>query len=229
MTKQKKMKKKSLVTLVVTCLLLCATALGTVAWLTASDEVVNKFTVGSITEPEVGPENPENPDPDSMDTPDVYDPDVDGNLFEPYWKDDSKLVPGYSISKDPYVGIGAKSENAYAFVNVTNNFGNNVYFELNDGWKVVVADEVVYGETTYYSGGLFVYDEALKGSLTDSVWTPTPVFDEVCVADNATAEDLNSVAEKEIKVECFLHQAIDEEGTDLKSVAIKSAKKFYNY
>lgn len=227
MTKQKKMKKKSLVTLVVTCLLLCATALGTVAWLTASDEVVNKFTVGSITEPEVGPENPENPDPDSTDTPDVYDPDVDGNLFEPYWKDDSKLVPGYSISKDPYVGIGAKSENAYAFVNVTNNFDNNVYFMLNEGWKSVQGKKLVVGEETYYINGLFVYESALTASETDSVWTETPVFSEVIVADDATVEELTAVTDKEIKVECFLHQATDEAGTDLKTTATEAAREFY--
>ena len=227
MTKQKKMKKKSLVTLAVVCLLLCATALGTVAWLTASDEVVNKFTVGSITEPDVGPVDPENPDPNGTDTPDAYDPDVDGNLFEPYWKDNSKLVPGYSISKDPYVGIGAKSENAYAFVNVTNNFGYNVYFELNEGWRAIEATEMIIEDKAYYTDGIFRYENALNASETDSVWTATPVFSEVIVAEDATVEELTAVTDKEIKVECFLHQATDEAGTDLKTTATEAAREFY--
>lgn len=225
--KQKKLNKKSLIIIAAVCALLGCTVLGTVAWLTAADEVTNTFTIGNINEPEVGPTNPENPDPDNPQTPDVFDPEVDGNIFEPYWVEGSKLVPGYSISKDPYVGIGKKSEDCYVFVNVTNNFGENVYFTINSGWTGVEAEGVVMRDKTYYTSGLFKYNKTLEASSNDSTWTSTPLFSEVIVDDEATSDSLNAVTDKEIKVACFLHQANDEAGNDLSSIAEQAAKAHF--
>lgn len=223
----KKMNLKSMAIFGMVCGLLGTTVLGTVAWLTATDHVTNTFTVGNITEPEVGPTNPVNPDPDNPQTPDTYDPEVDGNIFEPYWVDQSKLVPGYSISKDPYVGIGKGSEDSYVFVNVENHFGKNVYFALNDGWSAAKASFVTFDGETYYTGGIFKYNTALLASETDSVWTETPLFSEVVVLDSASAETLEAVTDKEITVSCFIHQAKNEAGDDLSGLAEEAAKAHF--
>ncbi len=223
----KKMNLKSMAVLGVICALLGTTALGTVAWLTATDDVTNTFTVGNITEPEVGPTDPVNPDPDNPQTPDVYDPEVDGNIFEPYWVDQSKLVPGYSISKDPYVGIGKGSEDSYVFVNVENNFGKNVYFAINSGWTAVEANGVILEGEKYFSGGLFKYNTVLQAFESDSVWTSTALFSEVIVDADVSAETLEAVTDKEITVSCFIHQANNEAGDDLSSIAEEAAKAHF--
>ena len=73
---------------------------GTVAWLTRTSSLTNTFTVGSFETPVTDPT-------DSSKTI-----DIEGNLYEPSWDEDAehKLLPGNEYAKDPYVGIGAGSE-----------------------------------------------------------------------------------------------------------------------
>ena len=227
----KKSKKKSLLVLLLACLMVFGTVLGTVAWLTATDVKVNTFTVGDIDEPEEGTIDPVNPDgPEDPDQPNVYDEKVDGNIFEPYWKEDSKLVPGNSIAKDPYVGIGADSEPSYVYLNVANNFGKIVYFEISDKWTALDGTSVVKisegGELkTYYTGGTFRYNEILTPAdadgdgKVDDVWTTAPLFSSVKVSDSADSDDFEKVEDKEIVLKAFIHQAKDGDGVSLLETA----------
>ena len=75
--------------------LVCLLAAGaTIAWLTASAEVTNTFTVGKIAI----------------------------SLDEPLWDaaSDHKIYPGAQISKDPTVTVTADSEACYVYVMVDN-------------------------------------------------------------------------------------------------------------
>lgn len=144
-------------------LLVLAAGVGTWAWLQATDQVTNEFTVGSIGKPEV------KPDPNQPDKPgtDPTDPSVDGYLFETKWVKDSKMIPNTDINKNPNVGIGKDSDKSYVFIYVKNAIvkddaknalAKTPYFTLNPNWKPVAADQVkTNGNEGQYVSGLFMY------------------------------------------------------------------------
>lgn len=157
-------------------LLVLAAGVGTYAWLTAQSSLTNNFTTAGINKPTTDPDKPGQPIP--------TDPDkVNGNLTETKWVKDSKLAPGVSVAKNPNVGIGKGSEDAYVYVFVNNKTApagtddsKTTYFTINSGWQAVDASTVA-GEPTHYLGGLFVYigggTEAtpLIASKTEDKWT----------------------------------------------------------
>lgn len=155
-------KKKRYGIIAALLLLVLAAGVGTYAWLSATDQVKNEFTVGSIDKPEV------KPDPDHPDKPgtDPTDPSVDGYLFETKWVKDSKMIPGTDINKNPNVGIGKDSDKSYVFIYVKNAivkdgegaFAKTPYFTLNNNWKPVADDQVTTNGTGgQYVSGLFMY------------------------------------------------------------------------
>ncbi len=189
--KKQKTAKRSLA--VVAVLLICIMAIGgTIAWLTSTSTLDNKFTVGMIK-----PVDPNQPGPEGVIIPEGdKDPaagKISGNLYEPHWVKDSKLLPGISINKDPYVGVGAKSEKSYVYIYVDNSMKNNnhVYFTINTGWEAVAGQVTeVPGNAGKYIGGLFKYTAGLEGSQNDgNTWTAQPLFSKVIVDDAANSED----------------------------------------
>ncbi len=144
-------------------LLVLAAGVGTYAWLSATDQVKNEFTVGNIDKPEVKPD-PDNPDkPGDKPT----DPSVDGYLFETNWTNNSKMIPDTDIKKNPNVGIGKDSDSSYVFIYVKNAIvktdaedalAKTPYFTLDNGWKPVADDQVTTnGTPNQYVSGLFMY------------------------------------------------------------------------
>lgn len=237
---EKRSNRKLIVLCLLLVLLLAATAFGTMAWLTASSSVTNTFTVGNFNKPDPDPADPSDPehplpDPDAT----VTDPMMGGYLYEPSWSlgAEHKLVPGGSLDKDPYVGIGKDSEDAIVYVYVENPFlKDSVYFTLNAGWEPV-TDYVtkVDGDNSKYISGLFKYSGVLEASETADVWTSAPVFSSVVVAQGATVEDLNPMDDgqpiaQDIVVSCYIHQAYDGSDTEkdnmLATAALEGAKKW---
>ena len=111
------MKKKSLALFLALALVLVGAIGGTVAWLTdSSDEVVNTFT----------------------------DSDINITLTET--KNDFKMVPGYTISKDPKVTVEAGSEKCYLFVKLEKsaNFDSFLTYEIANGWTALPDVANVY-------------------------------------------------------------------------------------
>lgn len=193
-------KRKIVLTVVLVLALIVAAIAGTYAWLTAQDSAKNTFTVGEFNEPNV------KPDPDKPDEP-GSDPSVDGFLTETKWVNLSKVYQGAEIAKNPNVGIGAGSDDAYVFVYVDNNTqasdediaANAPYFSLNEDWEPVEADSItVGGGQTAYTGGLFVYkggepnSHIFKASENADDYTGE-VFSQVIVPERA---DLDKYAEK---------------------------------
>lgn len=234
----KKTNKKSILLLILALALAVAAIAGTVAWLTATDTETNTFTIGAIDEPKDGPTEPTKPDvPNVPDEPDTYDPSTDGYIFEPYWKDEQEIAPGGDYAKDPYVGVGAGSEPAYIFVEVENSFKNDrVYFKLNEGWSAVdgQCESVTIDEVTYYTSGIFTYDQTIGGS-DETVWTSTPVFSYVSVSDDATYEDLaggdaydeEGAKTNTIVINAFIHQAVDGNSAEIKKDVAQAAAISY--
>ena len=208
-----KAQTRTLLSLCLAVVLVLTAVLGTIAYMTASDTKTNTFTVGSFSQPTTDPENPGT----SL--------DVDGYIYEKSWVNNSKLVPGSSIAKDPRVGIGAGSEDAWVYVYIKNNLvtasGNEVTFKLNDGWEPVDATEVTSGSRVY-TGGLFKYSTKLNAANADD-WTTT-IFDTVEVASTATVEGFEKATEKTMVVNAYIHQANDGD-TTIPDTTINDAAK----
>ena len=239
-------KKPIIVTALALCLIVAAVG-GTMAWLNSQDSLENVFTVGQFSDPDTDPTDPDNPLPE--------DPTkVNGHLYEPNWEANSKFVPGATITKDPMVGIGDGSEDAYVYLYVDNNTLNNkVYFKLNEGWEAVdgyvteanvISGDPAYdnGSTTFYTGGLFKFnpttnDGKLVASADQNAWT-NAAFSNVYVKNDAVLADLADVLEDNtdtidpngdgvytINVTALIHQATSGDVTDLQTDADTWAKE----
>lgn len=115
------MKKKTLALFLALALVLVGIIGGTMAWLTdTTDEVVNTFT----------------------------DSDIDITLAETTGED-YKMVPGYTISKDPKVTVEIGSEKCYLFVKLeeSTNFDGFLTYEIADGWTALDGVDNVYYRT----------------------------------------------------------------------------------
>lgn len=90
---------------------------GTLAWLTAkSDTVTNTFTTSDITV----------------------------ELKET--KTDFKMIPGYTIDKDPKATVVSGSEECWLFVKLekSENFDQYLTYEMADGWTLVEGQTNIY-------------------------------------------------------------------------------------
>ena len=206
---------KKLTILIGLILVLVIATTGTIAWLTKTSSITNTFTVGDFKPPTTSPTNPE----ESI--------TINGNIYEPSWnaEEEHKLLPGVSFEKDPYVGIGAGSEDAAVYVYVENNFSNKIYFTINEGWEAVEATSGLESET--YTSGLFKYTNGLQGQDSKDTWTITPLFSTIKADDTAELSDFTVEDSKktEIKVSAFLHQAKDGEGALIPDETIENAAK----
>lgn len=109
--------KKALVMLLALALVIGCVAGGTLAWLIAkSNEVNNVFTTSDI-----------------------------GVILEESEDLDLKMVPGWTIKKDPKVTVTTGSEDCYLFVKVEKsaNFDDFMTYEIADGWTEL-SDGVYY-------------------------------------------------------------------------------------
>lgn len=111
------MKKKTIALLLACCLVVGGAIGGTLAWLTAnSDTVTNTFTTS----------------------------DISVKLEET--KTDFKMVPGYTIEKDPKATVLSGSEECWLFVKLekSTNFDQYLTYEMADGWTLVEGQTNIY-------------------------------------------------------------------------------------
>ena len=97
--------KKAMLLTVCALVLVAATVMGTLAYLTSADEVVNTFTVGKIAITL-----------DEAPT-DRYGKLADGERCK---ANEYKLIPGHKYLKDPTIHVAPDSEECYLFVTVEN-------------------------------------------------------------------------------------------------------------
>ena len=112
------MKKNKILALVLACIVCVGIGIGgTLAWLTATtDDVKNTFTTSDI------------------------------NITLAETKTDFKMVPGYTIEKDPKVTVLKGSEKCYLFVKLEKsaNFDSFMTYTVADGWTQLTGVENVY-------------------------------------------------------------------------------------
>ena len=212
-------KKKRNVLIGALAVLLVAFAVGgTIAWLTSQSSLSNVFTVGTI--------NPPTTDPGDDPLPGTETGKVNGNLYEPSWEPNSKVTPGATVAKDPMVGLGKGSEDAYVFVYVDNNLttdnaAEQAFFYVNPSWAPV-SDQATLSTSTdekeqagAYTEGLFKYVGTGSDSTSPAyvlpaeddkdVWTNRSVFNGVTVPAAVTADDFSDG--KNIDVYAFIYAA----------------------
>ena len=141
-----KTKSKALLTTLCAVLLVAASVLGTMAYLTDHQTVTNTFTVGkiSITLDEAKVNLDGQPFAENNQVVDVT------NAYR-QTTNDYKLMPGKTYTKDPTVHVQANSENAYIFVKVENGIadyeaeGNKIAAQITaNGWTALENNPGVY-------------------------------------------------------------------------------------
>lgn len=223
-------------------LLVLAAGVGTYAWLTATQSLENVFTIGKIETPEKKP-NPDNPEqPGTESGGNAY-------LFETAWNknEEHKMIPGSSMKKNPNVGIGKGSDDAFVFIYVknaivktdaANALTKTPYFMLNaTNWKPV-EDATVGAKTNgndgQYVSGLFMYAKgaesgpaALKAKeATQDVYTGE-LFSTVMIPGAMTRDDVvtGDDVNPEIVVSAFIFGADQSDGaTSAADNAVAQAK-----
>ena len=199
-----KTKSKALLLTLCAVLLVTASVLGTMAYLTSTDEVVNTFTVGSVAI-----------------KLDEAKANADGTLVEGADRvkaNSYKLLPGHTYNKDPMVTVLKGSESSYIKMTVT--------FSKASALDAIFAPTGGAGLTSIFNG----YDSAnwiYKGNTKDAtadtrtyefwyketVGAPTAdvaldaLFDSITVPGTITNEQLATIAGMTITVNAYAIQA----------------------
>lgn len=179
------MKKKTKALMLVLCavLLVTASVLGTMAYLTSTDQVVNTFTVGkvAITLDEAQVKEDGTPVADAA--------RVKENAYH--------LLPGHGYTKDPTVHVQANSEDSFIFVKVENGIEK---YEAG----TTIAAQIAANGWTRLAGVANVYYKAYTKSAEI---TDLPVFGNFTIADNANGADgWNDIAEAKVTVTAYAVQ-----------------------
>ena len=189
-------KSKVLITTLCAVLLVTVSVLGTLAYLTSQDEVVNTFTVGKVTI--------------SLDELDVDDSDNDGSTTDRDKANEYKLIPGQTYVKDPTLTVKAKSEDSYVRMLLTLNCADefdaiyapdkadlttifNGYDATNWVYETVTRDTAK--NTITYE---FRYKEIVTKSATDTKLDA--LFDSITVPSAFDSKDMKSIANLKITV-----------------------------
>lgn len=197
-----KTKNKALLLSLCAVLLVAASVLGTMAYLTSQDAVTNTFSVGSVAI--------------TMDESDV-DNSTEGENDRDK-ANNYKLLPGHQYTKDPIIRVASTSENCYLFVIVKNEIAAIESDAAGD--KTVAAQIVENGWNevgTTADGTLYVYGAvtdptAVAGGANKTVFTTFKIDGDkvVNVSDGKTVPegkfDLSGYAGKTIIVTAYAVQ-----------------------
>lgn len=177
-----KTKRKALLLTFCAVLLVVASVLGTIAYLTANDTVTNTFTVGRVAI--------------NLDEAKVTE---DGKAVTPAERvkeNRYKLLPGHEYTKDPTVHVNAVSENSWIFVKVENGIAA---YEANatKDYKQI-ADQITENGWTALDGVANVYYKSYAQNATGA---DLVVFKNFKVSDTAnTVDGWANIIEKSTKV-----------------------------
>ena len=189
-----KTRSKALLLTLCAVLLVAASVLGTMAYLTDKDDVTNVFTVGqiglSLDEAEV------NEAGQKLDKNGTVDNDGQ-NLADRVSENKYHLIPGHTYSKDPVVHVDANSEDAWIFIKVDNN-GIEAIEETKTGYVSVAKQIESNGWTWMKNDGNvhYFYKEYTKNQDDKDL----EVFQSFQVGEEVTNEQLKDYYEKTAQV-----------------------------
>lgn len=192
--------KKGLAVLLSLMLVFGCVVGGTLAWLTAQDTpVVNKFSPSTI-----GVELKEH----------TYDPEADKltTTVTDEGVTNYKMIPGWTIPKDPEAWITENSEDAYLFVEIdeSTNFDNFMIYAVADGWKLLDGTDAANIDTVE-NDTYVIYREVAAGA-TATAMDQDNAFqilakDQVTVLDTVKKEDMPAAGyEPTLTFTAYAHQ-----------------------
>ena len=162
-----KTKSKALLLALCAVLLVAASVLGTMAYLTSQDEVTNTFTVGSVSI---------TLDEAKVNTDGTYVTDKDNRTD----KNNYHLLPGHSYIKDPTIHVAANSEDCWLFVQITDEIAaiqdaDTIAAQLTEnGWTLVNGTTNVYAHNAIAKAGnnVVVFESfKIKGDIENTALT----------------------------------------------------------
>lgn len=166
-----------------------ASVMGTMAYLTSQDEVVNTFTVGNVAI--------------TLDETDVDNSTAGADRDQ---ANSYKLMPGHSYTKDPIVHVASTSEDCYLFVKVDNEIA------AIEG-ETTVADQMAAKGWTAVEGAADVYVYTQNDALVVvKGGSNVTVFDNFTVAGTVDNTTLATYENKTITVNAYAIQADGFEG-----------------
>lgn len=185
-------------------LIVVASVLGTFAYLTSQDSVVNTFTVGKVNI--------------TLDEADVNEDGTEIVGADRVKENNYHLIPGRTYVKDPTVTVKAKSEDSYVRMLLTLNCADefdaiynpnkadlttifNGYDATNWIYENVTRDTAK--NTITYE---FRYKEVVTKSATDTKLDA--LFDSISVPSIFNSEDMKSIADLKITIVGHAIQAI---------------------
>lgn len=176
-----KTKSKALLLALCAVLLVAASVLGTMAYLTSRAEVTNTFTVGSVSIT-------------------LDEAPVDANGKETtgarVTTNSYKLMPGHEYDKDPTIHVAQNSEDCWLFVQITDEIAaiqdaDTIATQMAaNGWTLVDADANVYAHNAIAKAGNNVV-----------------VFESFKIKGDVKNDALAAYANKTIKVIAYAVQA----------------------
>lgn len=216
-----KTKSKALLLTLCAVLLVAASVMGTMAYLTSTDKVENTFTVGNVAI--------------KLDEAKV---DTDGKPVEGAARvaeNSYKLMPGHTYTKDPTIHVDAASEdcfirakvtltNADKWIEIAKKYADNKVENIIQGtddniwWVSQPAVDNEKNTVTY----TFVYkNESHTDGLGKRIWTSTDskdlvLFNEIAIPGGLTNEELAAVGRSKITV---VAEAIQADGFETEAAA----------
>lgn len=170
--------RKALMLILCAALLVSATVMGTLAYLTSQDTVTNTFSVGNVKI--------------DMDETDVDNstPNKDRDTENAY-----RLLPGQEYIKDPIITVDPASEDAWVFIQVVNEIAN---IEADEN---KVADQIVANGWTELEAGVY-YKKVLKTDTDKSL----EVFETVTIGEDVNNTTLARYEGKTVVVTAYAIQ-----------------------
>ena len=216
-----KTKSKALLLTLCAVLLVTASVLGTMAFLTSTASVENTFTVGSVKI-----------------TLDEAKVTTDGEPVEGaarVTENSYKLMPGHTYTKDPTIHVDAASEdcfirakvtltNAKEWIAIATKYADNKVENIIKGtddniwWVSQPAVDTANNTVTY----TFVYkNESHNDELGKRIWTSADskdlvLFNEIVIPGGLTNEELKGVGSSKITV---VAEAIQADGFETEAAA----------
>lgn len=209
-----KTKRKALLLSLCAVLLVVASVMGTMAYLTDRDTVTNTFTVGKVEitldETKV----------------DKYGK-VDTTVTEPVKENEYLLVPGQEYTKDPTVHVKPESEDSWVFVKVDNAIATLEADSVEGGYQQITRQIINnnWNQLTDADGNdvAGVYYRVYAPTTTPAADTNYLVFGNFKLKDNADKEtDVWGAANTTITVTAY---AIQKAGFDTPAAAWAEVSK----
>ena len=216
--------RKAILLVLCAILLVVSAVMGTLAYLTDTEDVTNTFTVGKV---EI------KLDESDESTPDTTDRTEDGNQYH--------LIPGQTYTKDPTVTLLKDSESSYVFMTVTvknlksltdaltadKYYNNNIFllqnlcdWQANSPWKFAGFKSVTpAGATEATDGEYRFYYESAQAGAENGNKLPA-LFNTITVpGDDITSDNIDNLKNVKIVVKAV---AIQEAGFDTANDAWKA-------